>query len=477
MRYRTQAYILILLTLCIPLALYAKTDNVGVSLTITAICNNDGSCDGHESVYNCPVDCKTGGSGDASTPTVYPPVAGCTNPAASNYNSAATSDDGSCRTVYGVTGFAVSGNAGALTASLKWKNPSNQAGFTFNHVRIIRKTTLPNGPNDGVLVYEGSGTSATDLGLYLGIRYYYAAYVYSNAGDISGPALVSVLLATPSAEPPINDSPESESSGEHPAPQDVVAPQPFDIFDTFPEAKLQLKGPVFAVKVIQQNDIKKFLGGDVSVYGDLPITFSIDYDLLPEVLKTVGITIFDPDTTQTASFVLHADRATRAYRTTIGTFDKPGRYPITLHIFDYENRQMKKIYGTLVVTRTMLSAVISAVTHIAIPVVIGIGIIAGVLRILLILSPARPLYAIYILVLRFFGALFGIIALKRRTVPQGTDGVNARREIVFTQIFTTVYMIGFVSAFVLLIIQPSMLTIAVVIVYMCISKSYPLFRS
>lgn len=402
----------------------AVTDSVDVTLSVTASCNNDGACTGNETVSNCASDCSeetpkppsTGDRDEVCTDRtaqnygalglcVYA-VQGCTDRGALNYQAIATRDDGSCRFIFGVENFTAQGDSKTKTASLSWDNPVNRAGFNFDRVRIIRTPTLPSGPTDGVLVYEGRGTTALDEGLILDTRYYYAAYVYSRAGDVSSPAIASVLL-------------------QH---GDEEGTEPTDVFETFPSIPGGPSSPTFTIEVIQGSSIKLF-GDNVGVRSDTPVTFSIDYTHLPEVLKTIGVTIYNTENTQqTSSFILHMDRATRAYRATVGTLSRPGRYPVTVHVFDYENRRLQKIHGHLVVSTSTVPLALRIATTVAVPFVVTGGAVAGLAQGLLAVSNVRSFYDLYLLSLRLIGALLGAFGLRRRHAPWGTvyDAITKR---------------------------------------------------
>lgn len=396
-----------------------ETDSVNVFLSVTSSCNNDGVCDGNETVANCAADCEeeipaeppsTGDRDRVCTDkdalnygalsACHYAINGCTDRSALNYLSTATKNDGSCRFIFGVENFIAQGDSKNKTTSLSWDNPASRTGFIFDRVRIIRTQTLPSGPMDGVLVYEGKGSSARDEGLTLDTRYYYAAYVYSRAGDLSSPAIATILLSPTSEEP--------------------TEEEPTDVFETFPSVPGSPQVPTFTIEVIQGSIVKLF-GENVGVRSDTPVTFSIDYEKLPEVLKTIGVTIHNPaHTGQTSSFILHVDSATKTYRTTVGTLDTPGRYPVTVHVFDYENRRLQKINGYLVVSTSTIPVALRVATAITVPFVVTAGAVAGIAQGFLLVSHVQSFYDLYLLLLRFAGALLGALGLRRRRAPWGT---------------------------------------------------------
>lgn len=103
-----------------------------------------------------------------------------------SYGIYSTSSSGNARPAIPFpSGF--SATAGYNQVALSWVNPT--AG-NFASVKILRKTTgYPGSLSDGVVVYDGSGTSTTDAGLPSGVFYYYAAFVVDTGGVASSAAL------------------------------------------------------------------------------------------------------------------------------------------------------------------------------------------------------------------------------------------------------------------------------------------------
>ncbi len=96
-----------------------------------------------------------------------------------------------------VTLMATSGDSQVF---LNWSLPPD---IDLAGVRIVRQTGgYPTGPNDGTLVYDGTGTSTTDSGLTNGVVYYYAAYAYDTHGNYASGALASISPVATIVIPP-----------------------------------------------------------------------------------------------------------------------------------------------------------------------------------------------------------------------------------------------------------------------------------
>lgn len=87
---------------------------------------------------------------------------------------------------------------------LTWTNPNDA---DFSHVRILARTDrYPNGPNDGVLVYQGNAQSTTHASLTPGTTYYYTNFAYDARGNRSSGALAQASPfgdQVPTSTPPI----------------------------------------------------------------------------------------------------------------------------------------------------------------------------------------------------------------------------------------------------------------------------------
>lgn len=215
----------------------------------------------------------------------------------------------------------------ASSIELSWKNPVIS---DFANVRIVRSDTFyPADANDGIITYEGKGDSFRDNDVLIGTRYYYTLFVKYADGTFSSGILADARI-------PI--------AGETEVPIDVIdnlpqAPSVHPLINalTFVDFDFIQNG-----KKITSND-----GKTAIIDGQSNLTVSLKYEKVPEVLKTIAITLADPeDPSQTFSFLLRVNNAKTAYEATIAPLGKTGRYQVRIAIVDYKNRGLKKIVGS-----------------------------------------------------------------------------------------------------------------------------------
>ncbi len=227
-------------------------------------------------------------------------------------------------------------NAQSFTATaetkdilLNWLNPQVS---DFAEVRIVRSSSFfPSDPNDGEVVYEGGSENFVDTQVTIGTRYYYTLFVkYQNGAYSSG------LVATA----------RIGNQGE--------VSQPVDIFGQLPDAPRVhplINALTFADFDFIQNGKKLDTadGKSVAIDGGKNLTVSLSYEKVPELLKTIAITLTDPDDeTKTFSFLLRVNSDKTAYIATLSPLGKSGRYGVRISIVDYQNRGLKRIVGNLV---------------------------------------------------------------------------------------------------------------------------------
>lgn len=363
-----------------------------------------------------------------------PEKPGCTDPAATNYDKDATSDNGSCRYhVPNVSGFHANGSQAEVT--LTWTNPTYQY---FNSVVIVKsRTGMPLSPTDGQVIYSGAGEAFTDTNIAVDNTYYYAAFVHSSQGDYSSGAVTSITIKSEEKEKPAEEKPGAPGGGTGGGSQFVSTSSPFE---AFPEAKVvdmppalfeQVEGMNF--RVIQDGEMVKkiFQNGTVRVRGTKNITISIPYEMVPEVLKTIGATIFDPrDPNRTFSFILRLNSSHTAYEATISPLPN-GDYSILFYIIDYKNQTIQKIKGNMLVSDSALlpdSVVAQVVDRVVAPVAIGGGLAVAIAQLLSSIASLSSFSDVYLLIIRAFGALVGLMGIRRRHKPWGTvfDAVTKR---------------------------------------------------
>jgi hypothetical protein len=214
---------------------------------------------------------------------------------------------------------------------LKWKNPSDS---DFKGARILRSEKFfPLDPWNGALVYEGDGESVFDTGLTNNVRYYYTAFTYDRAGNFSSGAIVSAIPRKPGF--PKEGGPIEILPPEIPeAP--TVPPELKDALD-----KLTLKDFEFwqfEKKIAPIGDL-------VAAKPKSPLTVLLEYDKLPEVLKTIAVTLLQDDG-KSFSFLLRVNKDKTAFIATLIPPD-PRKYEMKIQVLDYKNQRLKKIDGEL----------------------------------------------------------------------------------------------------------------------------------
>jgi chitodextrinase len=213
---------------------------------------------------------------------------------------------------------------------LSWNNPQIP---DFEEVRIMRSESFfPGDPFDGQVIYEGRGISFTDSDVEIGKRYYYAIFTKTSDGKYSSGALDDAIILRP---------------GE---------PIPGEVIDEIPQAPV-VHPAIEALSLldfdfIQEGQEKQHFdvnGGTVVIDGSKNLTISLDYGKVPEILKTILITLTDPDdATKKFSFLLRVNEEKTRYIATIGPLGKSGKYGVRISIVDYKNQGLKKIEGSLI---------------------------------------------------------------------------------------------------------------------------------
>ncbi|HEY4514721.1 MAG TPA: hypothetical protein VJJ22_01015 [Candidatus Paceibacterota bacterium] len=307
--------------------------------------------------------------------------------------------------------------APALKAiSLTWKNPTVT---DFDIVRIVRSTTFfPQSPTDGQIIYEGDAEDFDDYDVTVGPLYYYSHFARDVGGNWSSPAVASarvpvIVKPPPDLEPPI-----------------TATTTPPTIFDNFPPATSTPPGLENLAFIVRQNDKEqKFVNGTrIILKNNSPTEIFTSYENLPEVLKTIGISMRHPkDKSKIFSFLLRVDEGKLRYTATIGPLLDLGEYEVSIYVFDYTNSRLVKLDGVLVVEgevtyfpRLNSGGLFTLAGLIGLPVIL--------LQTLILTTKVTSFYDLYLLILRFGGVLLGILGIRRKHKPWGTvyDSVTKR---------------------------------------------------
>ena len=210
---------------------------------------------------------------------------------------------------------------------LSWRIPRE----TDRTVRIVRSTNFyPASLDEGTVVYEGSASRTIDSSVEVGVRYFYTLFVQEEGRWSSG-AVADARISV--AGEPQETGVEDIFSKVEKAP--FVHPQ---------IASLTLQDFILA----QPGRSEVFLSDSAVIEGSLPATIYIPYGRVPEVLKTIAITLSDPDDiTKKFSFLLRINEEKTRYEATLAPLGRSGAYAVSIAIVDFKNQGMKQLGGSL----------------------------------------------------------------------------------------------------------------------------------
>ncbi len=205
--------------------------------------------------------------------------------------------------------------------TLNWINPK---ASDFFGVRILRSTKFfPISLSDGETIFDGNATTFVDTGLTNGAKYYYTVFSYDSSGNFSSGAIVySSPLGFEVKIPPEPELPPEEIAPPEEVPAEI--------------GKLTLDDFNFVSG--GKNIVKD---GHLEADPESVIEVSLNYDKVPEVLKTIMITLEKDG--KNFSFLLKVNAEKTGYGAAFLVPKEPGKYRMTITIIDYKNRVIKKI--------------------------------------------------------------------------------------------------------------------------------------
>lgn len=195
---------------------------------------------------------------------------------------------------------------------LTWDNPDDP---DFAYVRVVRSYLFyPVDSYDGFIAYQGNGEFVSDKNAATQKQTeYYTVFSFDTKGNISSGAIVKVEGGEGASLPVATST------------------------DT-----LNL---VFEDIEILQNGMQVD-STDINV--DLPLTFRIAYEKLPEHLKTITISLEHPrDQEAVFSFLLKINKDKTYYEAAVAPLHVTGTYPAEISVFDYQVRMLHSLEGSL----------------------------------------------------------------------------------------------------------------------------------
>ncbi len=212
--------------------------------------------------------------------------------------------------------------------ALLWNIPRNK---DIESVKIIKSDKFfPRDINDGEIIFEGYSEEYLDTEVVKDKAYYYAIFSKDANGNYSSGVLAQARIGKP-------------------LPITATSTDPFlgiPIVENLNSIIRELKFSDF--DFIQDNVKIENTESIVAIDGSKNLTILLDYNKVPEILKTIAITLTDPkDSTKIFTFLLRVNKEKTQYEATIAPLGESGKYKMNIIVLDYKNQGLKRMDGLL----------------------------------------------------------------------------------------------------------------------------------
>lgn len=213
---------------------------------------------------------------------------------------------------------------------LKWTNPGNLNLVSFKIVRSDK--FYPIDMNDGETIYEGNDNNVIDHDVVSGVKYYYALFTKNINGQYSSGVLTSAIIKR------IGDNSYTP-----------VASKPFEDVKMANNISAVFKELTLAdFDFIQQGKIINHSENIIPIDGKKNLTVRLKYSKVPEILKTIAVTLTNPDDqSEVFTFLLRVNKTKTYYEASIAPLKRSGDYKLNLVVLDFQNQGLKKLDGNL----------------------------------------------------------------------------------------------------------------------------------
>ena len=219
-----------------------------------------------------------------------------------------------------------------IGSKLSWEHP---VGGDIELVKVVRSTEFyPTDPDEGEVVYEGRGTSALDTTLQSGKTYYYTLFTKDVSGNYSSGAIAKMYRARPGE----TVYPESSDVFVNAEPAPTVDPR-FNLLT------------ILDFLITQDNKMAIDDTGKILLDGGEQFKIALDYTKVPEVLKTMVVSIKDkarPD--EVFTFLLRVNDDKTKYEALVDKLGRGGNFALAISILDHKHRGITQLAGDLVVS-------------------------------------------------------------------------------------------------------------------------------
>lgn len=208
-----------------------------------------------------------------------------------------------------------------------WWTAADQAFYTY--VRVVRNPRFfPSDPLDGVVVYQGTANSFVDVGVMQGFdRQYYTIFAYNLAGQpASGMVAIAARTPTLPSIPPLVTEEEIE-----------------DVLVT-PVSAMTLSD----VEIIQHDKIQTLVDAVILTAEDSYIV-RVSAKYIPVEARVVMVTLWQPESNYTLSYLLSFDAATGYYKAVLPPLGRSGVYDIRVELYNGIQERVFYLRGLLAV--------------------------------------------------------------------------------------------------------------------------------